>query len=188
MGVGKIFSMKEYKSRAELEKRYEKDKASWAKEWREFLATPHASTNMDGWLREHPTPKYPEIEIIDDLSCGRFDDVAPIAIYLGADLQYEAEAKTGLSKLKQSCRHIPQLLEVTPKMLANGEEGDVDFRAAYNNMFRKIVEEDYELETHVDSYGAYCYKDKNGSDHCGDDRGMFPWYLHEKELRKSIDF
>jgi hypothetical protein len=118
------------------------------------------------------------------LVCARFDDVAPPAIYLYADLKYRDQTKKSIAGLKRRCKDITQVQELKAKDVLDGVD-DLGFDGLYNKAFEGIISE-YSFETYIDKYGAYCYRDKNGHSHCGDDSGFYPFYLDEETLRKDI--
>ncbi|MBE3140605.1 MAG: hypothetical protein IMZ53_08480 [Thermoplasmata archaeon] len=132
---------------------------------------------------------YPELIKMQDkiLSCARFDDIAPVAVYLHADLKFKKEAQRSIAGLKRRCKDIPQVQELKAKDVIDGND-DIGFDRLYNKAFEEILTRYHlETETYTDKYGAYCYRDKNGHSHCGDDSCFYPWYLDEETLKKQIE-
>lgn len=133
--------------------------------------------------------EYDELIRMQDkiLSCARFDDIAPPAIYLYAELKYKEQTRKGIAGLKRRCKDIPQVQELKAKDVIDGSD-DLGFDGLYNKAFEGVLS-DYglETETYVDKYGAYCYRDKMGHSHCGDSSGFYPFYLDEETLRKDIE-
>jgi hypothetical protein len=121
------------------------------------------------------------------LSCARFDDIAPVSIYIYTDSKYKDQARKSLTGLKRRCKGIPDVQDMKIKDVMDGDDV-LGFDRLYNKAFEGVLSEyGLETETYVDKYGAYCYRDKNGHSHCGDDSGFYPWYLDEKTLRKDIE-
>ena len=118
------------------------------------------------------------------LGCAGFDDIAPIAVYLNADLKYKNEAEKALKQLKKDCGHIPEIASLTPKDVKDGELG-FDAGHVYNRLFEMIAEGYGTIA--VDKYGAWGYIDECGNEHWGDDSGFFPWYLDEETLEKDLE-
>ena len=137
------------------------------------------STRREYWREE---PDSIEAQI---LGCAGFDDVAPIAVYLHADLKYEKEALDALKSLKEKCGHIPEIASLTSKQVKDGDTPSVDMAHLYNRLFEMIAEGYGTIA--VDKYGAWGYIDECGNEHWGDDSGFFPWYLDEKTLKKNLE-
>jgi len=107
----------------------------------------------------------------DNLS---FEEVAPVAITLYADLEYEKEAKPTLRKVARVCRVTQQQAE-----------DDIGWDGLYNEKFEEILEE-YPVSTFIDQWGARCWRTPRERV-CGDSSGFYPWYLTEKRLRQRIE-
>ena len=122
-----------------------------------------------------------EIDIVKSAS---FDNIAPIVIYLYADLKYEKEAVNALKKLKNQCK-IDEVQKFLVKDLKKGNVPDIDFSYVYNQLFKSILKE-YSFETYIDEYGAYGWIDNNGDKHSGDSSGYYPFYMDEETLRKNL--
>jgi len=115
--------------------------------------------------------------------CAEFDDIAPIAVYLQADLKYSKQTRKSLSSLKKHCKELEPVQNLQFKDL---EDCPISFWDVYNLKFREILDE-YGLDTSVDKWGALCYIDKQGVKHCGDGHSEFPWYMGEESLREDIE-
>lgn len=121
------------------------------------------------------------------LACSRFDDIAPVSIYLYTDSKYGEQARKSLTNLKRRCKEIKEVQEMKIKDVIDGDDS-LGFDRLYNKSFEDILASyGLETETYVDKYGAYCYRDKNGHSHCGDNSGFYPWYLDEDTLKKYIE-
>lgn len=121
------------------------------------------------------------------ISKAAFDDIAPIAIFLHADLKYERQAVSALKRLKKYCSHIPEVANLTESQLREGntpEVHQIDFGHIYNRLYEMIAEDFGDIG--VDKYGAWGHIDTNGEEHWGDDSGFFPWYMDEETLRKDL--
>jgi len=119
------------------------------------------------------------------LGCAGFDAVAPIAIFLKADLKFEDEAVKGLNELKKQCGHIPEIKELSATELKEGNTPGVDFAHIYNRLYEMKAESYGTIA--VDKYGAWGHIDKHGVEHWGDSAGFFPFYLDEKTLEKDLE-
>jgi hypothetical protein len=119
------------------------------------------------------------------LGCAGFNAVAPIAVYLHADLEYEKEALKGLRDLKKQCKHIPEVQNISTMDLKKGETGKVDIGHIYNRLY-EMVAEDYG-DIAVDNYGAWGHIDKCGKGHYGDNSSFFPFYTDEETLKKDLN-
>lgn len=110
-----------------------------------------------------------------------FDDIAAIAVYLYADVEYEKEAEKSLQKFISVCSGSNEKLNEMDK---DEMETGIGWDGLYNDKFRDILEE-YGLKSEIDKYGSFGWRDEEGA-HFGDSSGFFPFYLHEKSLRESI--
>ena len=119
------------------------------------------------------------------LGCAGFNDVAPIAVYLRADLKYEKEAIQALDSLKKHCGHIPEIKSLTVEDLKEGYTPGVDMGHLYNRLFEMIAESYGDIA--VDKYGSWGYVDECGNEYWGDAAGFFPWHTDEETLRKNLD-
>lgn len=119
------------------------------------------------------------------LSCAGFDAVAPIAVYVHADLKYEKEAVAGLKELKKQCGHIPEIKALTPTGLKEGNTPGVDFAHIYNRLY-EMKAKDYG-DIAVDKYGAWGHVDSQGNEHFGDSSGFFPFYTDKETLKKDLE-
>jgi len=113
-----------------------------------------------------------------------FDDIAPIAVFLHADLKYEKQAINALKRLKKYCSHIPEIANLTESQLRKGETPGIDFGHIYNRLYEMIAEDFGDIG--LDKYGAWGHIDSTRNEHFGDDQGFFPWYMDEETLRKDL--
>lgn len=109
-----------------------------------------------------------ELEAINRL---KFDDVAPIAIYHGADIRYKQKAQASLRKIKK----------VMPELTGYKLDDCAFMMFVYNILFQKICHE-HGSETYIDKYGSFGFENKNGDVIFGDGNGQYPWYVSEKDL------
>lgn len=119
------------------------------------------------------------------LSCAGFDAVAPIAIFIHADLKYEKEAVAGLRELKKQCGHIPEIKDLSVSDLKKGDTPGVDFAHIYNRLYEMVAESYGDIA--VDKYGAWGHVDSQGGEHWGDSSGFFPFYTDEETLKKDLE-
>lgn len=119
------------------------------------------------------------------LSCSSFDDIAPPAIYLYADLKYKNQTRTALNRLKKKCSQVSEVKSLKVSDVINGND-ELGLDGLYNEKFEEILE-DYNFKTEIDSYGAKCFRDAEGNRHCGDSSGFYPFYLDEKTLREYLE-
>lgn len=119
---------------------------------------------------------------VDKCACETmsFDEIAQLAIYVGADVMYEDKAKESFETFKTKCSHINDVKDLDFKEDWN----EVDWFGVYKQKFAEILDE-YGLEPYVDEYGTFGYIDKRGK-HFGDAPGQFPWYSNEKLLKESL--
>lgn len=118
------------------------------------------------------------------LSCASFNDIAPVAIYLYADVQLKIGATAALKRLKQKCSSVPEVREMDAKDIIDGRDV-LGFDGLYNEKFEEILGE-HGLRTWIDKWGAKCYEDARGVKHCGDDSGFYPWVTNETTLKEKI--
>lgn len=117
------------------------------------------------------------------LKCAGYDDIAPIAVYLHADLAYDKEAKDALKTLKEHCSHLDDIKKLT---FTDIEESGIDFGHIYNILFEMIAENYGDVA--VDKYGSWGIVRSGTREELffGDDSGFFPWYLDEETLKKRL--
>ena len=124
-----------------------------------------------------------------------FDLVAPIAIYHGADLTYEKEARAAIAELRK--RVSENTLRNTQfvaddRMLDYLEHSHPDdlpnIIDIYNELFVEICEDVMpDGFTGRDKWGARRYLDSTGKEvFSGDKCGDFPWYADEASLRERL--
>ncbi len=102
-----------------------------------------------------------------------FDEIAPIAIYLYADVLYEKAARKALAGLK---RRIKELRGVKLKEIYR----TVDIGVIYNAMFEDIVHGEG-LKTYCNEYGSLgFYK------FWGDNVGHYPYYEAKVYLLEGV--
>lgn len=134
-----------------------------------------------------------------------FNFIAPVAIYHGADLTFEKEAKWALKKMDFYCRHENRSVQTRflkwVKVAASQHELRFDellqFRETdqfrdvvdvYNELFEEVVMETQpDWERFRDRYGALGFRDSNGHYvFSGDQVGVFPWYQTAELLLKRL--
>lgn len=119
------------------------------------------------------------------LGCASFDAVAPVAVYMYADSDYEKEAVDGFKKLKNDCKNISELKKITTMDVKRGKLSGIDVGHIYNRLYEMIAEDYGEIA--VDYYGAWGHIDRCGKGHYGDSQSFFPFYTDEETLKKHLD-
>jgi len=116
-----------------------------------------------------------------------FDLIAPIAIYHGADLRFEAKARAAIRELQQRWPSAPAAN--WQDYLEYAEPDDLpNILDKYKDAFREIVFDHAPGWTEfVDRWGAYGFKDERGQVvFSGDSSFQFPWYETEALLVERI--
>lgn len=126
------------------------------------------------------------------MGCSAFDDIAPITVFLYADLAYDKQARKALKSLKEHCSNVPEVMEIDEKQLTSKAGVGTDtldkvwWDEVYNAKFEEILGA-YPVErTYIDRWGAKAYVDAKGNHHSGDDAGFYPFYTDEETLRKDL--
>ena len=127
-----------------------------------------------------------------------FNLVAPIAIYHGADVCYEREARHAINSIRKLAAVEPEIQRRFG--LTAGRKDWEDYREhvepehlpnvldLYKGLFREIVEgQRPEWREFVDRWGAYGYKDEQGQIvFSGDACFCFPWFETAELLIERI--
>jgi hypothetical protein len=125
-----------------------------------------------------------------------FDLVAPIAIMHFADLCYEKQAVVALQKL-QAQERDPLVVATFGSKPGRNWLDYVDYPSPdnlptiddiYKQLFREIIEEEASDWTEFfDRWGAYAWRDANGTPVFSGDAGFcMPWYETAALLRERI--
>lgn len=135
-------------------------------------------------LETYVTPNHFNAENFEQFGAlsasAEFDLIAPILVYFHADLNYRAEARTALLKLKK-LKHpmvdglsVTEMLETAPKGLVN----------RYNALVIKVVNDlEPTSESYIDAYGAFGFRlGENDGILMGDSSGLFAFYLSSKAI------
>lgn len=108
-----------------------------------------------------------------------FNAVAPIVIYIHADLKYKKEALAGAKWLK---RNIQKYKDSDIAEFMNGQS-DGYLEDDYNDLFEQIVFSQRDWTPFVDQYGAKGFRDEDGNEvFSGDDSGYYPWYMTAESI------
>ena len=108
-----------------------------------------------------------------------FDDVAIVNACHNADVNLCSRIRPSLRKANMYCRDTMGVRGISQM------EDEIDWSGLYNTLVGEIIEQ-YDLDTYVDEWGAYCWEDAEGV-HCGDSSGFYPFYLMEDSLRDDLD-
>lgn len=119
----------------------------------------------------------------------KFDIVAPIAIYLFADLLFKSKAQKALSKMLKtySFDSIKDLVVSPDVKSVTDLQGNNDWKRVYNDLFFNIASHAIGggASKGVDKWGAFFIKKDGEQYFVGDDSGMFAWYEDSKGIKEG---
>jgi hypothetical protein len=155
------------------------------------ITNPRTRSDLSSAMCVYTTPQHFDVTVdfvehpsltIDE----EFDLVAPVYIYLAADLKYERKARNAAMRLKRIGHPLMDGLTVADLMTGRAP---TDFGTRYQQLMMALAEDEIPgIESYIDADGAFSFKHA-GDTHVlmGDACGSFAFYLRADDVRRRLN-